>query len=92
MKLRLRGILTELGSNYVTHDIVHSGAIIQCNNQNLHFDLTSSQVQALAPHLFDVVDITLTLRRRDEAESRPRKINVGNKPGKKKAARRGKPR
>ena len=85
MKLQLRGILTELGSNYETHDVAHSGAIIQCDGQNLHFALTSENVQRLGPHLFDVVDITLQFMARDE---RLRRLKLGNKPRKKKPRRR----
>jgi hypothetical protein len=66
MKIRLRGILTEIGSNYVTHDIAHSGAIIQCDGQNLHFDLPPETVAKLGFHLFDVVDITLEFTPRVE--------------------------
>jgi len=59
MKITLKGLLTELGSNYETDDVQHSGAIIRCGEQNLHFDLPTGQVQDLAPFLFDVVEITL---------------------------------
>lgn len=79
MKLRFRGILAELGSNYVTQETPHSGAIVQCGQQNLHFDLEPEACVRLAPHLFDVVDITLNFRPR-EAERKPGGIKVGNKP------------
>lgn len=60
MKITLKGMLTEVGSNYETNDMVHSGVIIQQNGQNLHFDLPPGVVAELARHLFEHVTITIT--------------------------------
>jgi len=72
MKINLKGVLTELGSNYETGGSEHSGAIIQCDGQNLHFDLPTGMVQDLAPSLFDVVDITLVFTPRFQREQKKR--------------------
>ena len=60
MKIKLKGIITEVGSNYETNDMVHSGAIIQQNGQNLHFNLPPAITQQLARHLFEHVTITIS--------------------------------
>lgn len=60
MKIKLKGLITEVGSNYESNDTPHSGCIIQCNGQNLHFDLKPDQVRELAAHLFCHVTITIT--------------------------------
>lgn len=63
MKLVLKGIITEVGSNYESNDTPHSGMIVQCNGQNLHFQLSPEQTRDMAYQLFKRIKITITLEK-----------------------------
>jgi hypothetical protein len=78
MKIKLKGIITEVGSNYETNDTVHSGAIIQQNGQNLHFDLPAATVAEFARHLFEHVTITITTEKQKNGQPkvRPRRARA----------------
>lgn len=60
MKLVFKARVTEVGSNYETEGIEHSGCIIACGGQNLHFELPEGTTAEVATHLFEEVTITVT--------------------------------